>query len=85
VDRLVATKRPQKYDQATRILIDLRDLAAWSSSCDFESRLVVQFRAQALERSLIVRIGNANGAGPQATWSDLAAFALRFMIMIALT
>ena len=39
VDSLIATKQPKSYDQAVKLLVDLRDLAARSGGGDFELRL----------------------------------------------
>jgi len=39
VDKLVATKQPRNYDQAVRLLVDLRDLAARGEGGDFSLRL----------------------------------------------
>ena len=44
VEKLVATKQPKKYDQAVRLLVDLRDLAARNGRADFRRRCE-EFRA----------------------------------------
>jgi hypothetical protein len=39
VDRLVATRRPAEYDEAVRLLLDLRDAAAATGSNGVRLRL----------------------------------------------
>jgi hypothetical protein len=38
-DSLIATKQPKRYDQAVRLLVDLRDLAARRGSRTFGLRV----------------------------------------------
>ena len=62
IDRLVATKQPKKYDEAVRLLVDLRELAARAGSGgsgDFRIRLE-RFRVEQAGRpSLIERLRSA--------------------------
>ena len=59
IARLVATKQPRKYDEAVRLLMDLRDLAARGGGGDFRIRLE-RFRVEhARKPSLIGRLEKA--------------------------
>jgi len=59
VDGLVATKQPKNYDQAVKILVDLRDLAARGKNGDFGLRIEALRQAQAKKPSLIERLRKA--------------------------
>ena len=59
VDGLVATKQPKSYDQAVRILVDLRDLAARGKEGDFGLRIEALRQAQAKKPSFIGRLQKA--------------------------
>jgi len=59
VDSLVATKQPKNYDQAVKILVDLRDLAARGKSGDFGLRIEALRQAQAKKPSFIERLRKA--------------------------
>jgi predicted GIY-YIG superfamily endonuclease len=59
VDGLVATKQPKNYDQAVRILVDLRDLAARGKNGDFGLRIAALRQAQAKKPSFIERLRKA--------------------------
>jgi hypothetical protein len=52
----VATKQPKNYDQAVKILVDLRDLAARGKSGDFGLRIETLRQAQAKKPSFIERL-----------------------------
>lgn len=59
VARLVATKQPRKYDEAVRLLVDLRDLATRGGGADFRIRLE-RFRLEhARKPSLLRRLREA--------------------------
>ncbi len=54
---LIATKQPQKYDQAVKLLVDLRDLAARKGKREeFEGRLDALRAAEARKPSFIQRL-----------------------------
>jgi hypothetical protein len=59
VDSLVATKQPKNYDQAVKILVDLRDLAARGKGGDFGLRIEALRQAQAKKPSFIERLRKA--------------------------
>ena len=59
VDGLVATKQPKNYDQAVKILVDLRDLAARGKGGDFGLRIETLRHAQAKKPSFIERLRKA--------------------------
>ncbi len=60
VDNLIATKQPKKYDQAVKILCDLRDLAQRSQSSDFSRQLGSLRQVHARKPSLIKRLNKAD-------------------------
>ena len=59
VDGLVATKQPKNYDQAVKILVDLRDLAVRGKGGDFGLRIEALRKAQAKKPSFIERLRKA--------------------------
>ena len=59
VDGLVATKQPKNYDQAVRLLVDLRDLAARGKGSDFGLRIEALRQAQARKPSFVERLRKA--------------------------
>jgi hypothetical protein len=59
VDGLVATKQPKNYDQAVKILVDLRDLATRGESGDFGLRIEALRQAHAKKPSFIERLQKA--------------------------
>ena len=59
VDILVATKQPKKYDQAVKLLVDLRDLASRGKGSGFARRLDALREAHARKPSLIERLTKA--------------------------
>lgn len=59
IDGLVATKQPKNYDQAVKLLIDLRDLTARGKSDDFSLRMAALRQTQARKPSLIERLEKA--------------------------
>jgi hypothetical protein len=59
VDGLVATKQPKNYDQAVKILVDLRDLAARGKGSDFGLRIEALRQAQSKKPSFIERLRKA--------------------------
>ncbi len=56
VEGLVSTKQPKNYDQAVRILVDLRDLAARGKGGDFRLRIEVLRQNHARKPSFIERL-----------------------------
>ena len=56
VDGLIATKQPKNYDQAVKLLVDLRDLAARGKGNDFGLRIEALHQAQAKKASFIERL-----------------------------
>lgn len=56
---LVTTRRPKEYDEAVRLLLDLRDLAARSDLAAFSSQLDRFRTAQTRKPSLIARLKDA--------------------------
>jgi hypothetical protein len=59
VDSLVATKQPKNYDQAVKILVDLRDLAARGKGGDFSLHIEALRQTQAKKPSFIERLRKA--------------------------
>jgi hypothetical protein len=59
IDGLVATKQPRNYDQAVKLLIDLRDLAALGKHGEFSLRIATLRQAHARKPSLIERLERA--------------------------
>jgi len=59
VDGLIATKQPKSYDQAVKLLVDLRDLAARGQGSDFELRIEALRQAQARKPSFLERLRRA--------------------------
>jgi hypothetical protein len=59
VDGLVATRQPKNYDQAVKILLDLRDLAARGKGGDFGLRVEALRQTQAKKPSFIERLRKA--------------------------
>jgi hypothetical protein len=59
VDSLVTTKQPKNYDQAVKILVDLRDLAARGKGSDFGLRIEMLRQSQAKKPSFIERLRKA--------------------------
>jgi hypothetical protein len=59
IDKLIATRQPEKYDQAVKLIIDLRDLAARSVDGDFRLRIERLRQAHARKVSFIKRLNNA--------------------------
>ncbi len=59
VEGLVATKQPKNYDQAVKLLIDLRDLAARGEGGDFGLRSETLRQAQTRKPSFIERLRKA--------------------------
>jgi hypothetical protein len=56
---LVATKQPKSYDQAVKLLIDLRDLDARGRGIDFKLRMEALRQAQARKPSFVERLRKA--------------------------
>jgi hypothetical protein len=56
VDSLIATRQTKRYDEAVKILVDLRGLAARDTGGDFELRVEALRQAQAKKSSLIERL-----------------------------
>ncbi len=59
VDTLVASKQPKSYDQALRLLVDLRDLDARGKSGEFRLRIEALRQAHARKLSFIERLKKA--------------------------
>jgi hypothetical protein len=59
VDALIATKQPGNYDQAVKLLVDLRDLAARGKAGDFGLRIEALRQAQSKKPSFIERLRRA--------------------------
>ena len=59
VDTLIATKQPKNYDQAVKLLVDLRDLYARTKRGDFGVRLTCLRQEHARKPSLIDRFDTA--------------------------
>lgn len=60
VEALIATKQPSKYDEAIKLLIDLRDLDARKRNGDFRSFIEELRRTHARKPSFIQRLISAN-------------------------
>jgi predicted GIY-YIG superfamily endonuclease len=60
VDKLVATQQSKNYDQAVRLLVDLRDLAARGEVGDFGLRIEALRQAHAKKPSLMERLKKAS-------------------------
>jgi len=59
VDSLIATKQPKSYDQAVKLLVDLRDLEARGKGGDFRLRIESLREAQARKPSFVERLRKA--------------------------
>jgi hypothetical protein len=59
VDTLIATKQPKNYDQAVKLLVDLRDLDARAKGGDFRQRIAALRNEHARKPSLIDRFYKA--------------------------
>ena len=59
VDALIATKQPKSYDQAVRLLLDLRELDARGKGGDFQLRIGALRQAHSRKPTLIERLGKA--------------------------
>jgi len=60
VDTLIATKKPDKYDQALKLLRDLRDLHSWKGTTnEIEARLFRLQEAHAKKPSFLARLEKA--------------------------
>jgi len=59
VDTLVASKQPKSYDQAVKLLVDLRDLEARGKGNDFRMRIEALRQAQTRKPSFIERLRKA--------------------------
>lgn len=60
VDSLILTKKPKEYDEAVRLLIDLRDLAKMNNTTSlFKSRMMVIRENHSRKPSLISRFDSA--------------------------
>jgi hypothetical protein len=60
VEKLAATKLPNNYDAAVKLLLDLRDAAKQSGNDHFQSRFAAFRAVHARKTSLIERIQKAN-------------------------
>jgi len=59
VEELIAATQPKSYDEAVRLLLDLRDVAARSNDDDFPIRVEALRRRHAKKPSLIRRLNEA--------------------------
>lgn len=59
IDRLIATRQPKGYDQAVRLLIDLRDLDVRRQGGEFRRRLDALRQENMGKPSLIKRLNKA--------------------------
>ncbi|MCX7031449.1 MAG: hypothetical protein NTU62_15200 [Spirochaetes bacterium] len=59
VDGLIATRQPRSYDQAVKILVDLRDIDALGKGGDFRLRIEALRQAQTRKPSFIERLRKA--------------------------
>lgn len=59
VDGLIATKQPKNYDQAVKLLVDLRDLAARGKGGDFGLRIEALRQVHAKKPTFIERLRKA--------------------------
>jgi hypothetical protein len=64
VESLITTKQPRKYDEAIKILIDLRDVDTRTKCGDFRFLIAELWRAHARKPAFIERLNNAN-LGPE--------------------
>ena len=60
VEALIATKQPNKYDEAIKLLVDLRDLDARKRNGDFRRFIEELRRTHARKPSFIQRLNSAN-------------------------
>lgn len=60
VESLITTKQPRKYDEAIKILVDLRDLDSRNKSGDFRILIEELRRSHARKPAFIERLNNAN-------------------------
>jgi FtsZ-interacting cell division protein YlmF len=60
IETLIATKQPKKYDEAIKLLADLRDLDARTKSGDFRMRIEALRQAHARKPTLIERLKKAD-------------------------
>jgi hypothetical protein len=60
VEALIATKQPNKYDEAIKLLVDLRDLDARKTNGDFRRFIEELRRTHARKPSFIQRLDSAN-------------------------
>ncbi|HBN07794.1 MAG TPA: hypothetical protein DD435_03785 [Cyanobacteria bacterium UBA8530] len=56
---LIDTKLPKNYDQAVKLLVDLRDLDARTKGGDFQERLIALRSLHARKPSFIDRVAKA--------------------------
>jgi len=59
VQTLIATTRPKSYDEALKVLADLRDLESRTKSGEFATRVQMLRRANASKPAFIKRLGEA--------------------------
>jgi hypothetical protein len=59
VRALIATTRPKSYDEALKVLVDLRDLESRTKSGEFATRVEMLRRANASKPAFIKRLGEA--------------------------
>jgi hypothetical protein len=59
IETLIATKQPQRYDRAIKLLVDLRDLHARAKGGDFEMRVEALRQVHARKPTLIERLEKA--------------------------
>lgn len=59
IDGLVATKQAKSYDEAVKLLIDLRDLDARNEGSDFQHRVEALREAQARKTAFLKRLSKA--------------------------
>jgi hypothetical protein len=59
IETLIATKQPQRYDHAIKLLVDLRDLDARAKGGDFEMRVEALRQENARKPALIERLKKA--------------------------
>ena len=59
IDKLVATKQPKNYDQAVKLIVDLRDLAARGKGGDFGLRIEALRQTHARKPSFMERLKKA--------------------------
>lgn len=56
IENLLLTKQPKQYDQAVKILLDLRDLAAHEGPLEFNSRIATLRQTHARKPAFIERL-----------------------------